>query len=171
MRNCPPQLVTRRAAEQSRCRRQLSAGVNLGKVKIFDSRSKLCLQRESFQATMLLPTTQQGYSTDDSSVSAALPPILPFATYGACRVLSTTPDSEVWVHPQPLQMLSAGAGPCRTVFCRGPRRRDPLKVSQAFGGILQLRQPCPCLLVHFRPRHPRHRRGRQEIQPELNIST
>ena len=38
---------------------------------------------------------RQGYSTDDSSVSATLPPILPFATYGACRVLSTTPDSKV----------------------------------------------------------------------------
>ena len=58
------------------------------------SQSAFC----SKPSAMLRPL-RQGYSTDDSSASAVLPPILPFATYGACRVLSTTPDSQVWVHP------------------------------------------------------------------------
>ena len=40
------------------------------------------------------PLLLQDYDTDDSGASARLPPILPFATYGACRVLSTTPDSQ-----------------------------------------------------------------------------
>ncbi len=60
---------------------------------------------------MSLSLLPQGYSTDDSSVSATLPPILPFATYGACRVLSTTPDSKVWVAlVEPRRALSFSTG-------------------------------------------------------------
>ena len=53
----------------------------------------------------LLP--QEGYSTDDSSASARLPPILPFATYGACRVLSTTPDSQASAPPNDAMSCSS----------------------------------------------------------------
>ena len=57
-------------------------------------RSEHDLRRWAAVLPMVEPLRPQGYSSDDSAASARLPPILAFATYGACRVLSTTPDSQ-----------------------------------------------------------------------------